>query len=297
MHIFIIVIIPRSPVRELEFPASATLCGVFALEGSNVGAYPRGRLRLINVHPVWVVVIVSVLPEDEFAIEIDLGFCPGRFAHFARFGGGDVGEGLLVEKIEGLVVIFNDVGLAALLGGLLLVESVVGSLLLVIIVVGGCRVIGVAAVERLIVLVVVLAFVAGGLAIVGAGVAGVFVTAEACAGGILSLLGAFFGFADVDDELLVGFGAVLVDEIVAKAADHALENVLDFGFEVALVFAAPDDEVGDQSGEAGHHELDGEADDAYFHEAEAALDDFAVVGCEEEIHGLHEFGEGLLPER
>ncbi|CAH0059333.1 unnamed protein product [Clonostachys solani] len=265
VHLFHLVVVLGPAVGELEFPASAALGDVLALEGGDVGPHARA-LRLIDVHGV--VLVVAVLAEDELAVEVVLGLGLGGFAHLDGLGRGDVGEGLLVEKVEGLVVVLEDIRLAALLALLCLS--------------GGClafRVVllfRIAAVQGLVEFVLelplglVLIIVAAVVLIVGS------------FGGVLLPLCPLLGLADVDNQLLVRLGAVLVDVVVAEAAHHPLEDVLDLGLEVPLVLVAPDNQIGDERGEAGQHELDGETDDAHLDETEAALHDLAVVGRQEE---------------
>ncbi|KAI6764772.1 hypothetical protein HG531_012659 [Fusarium graminearum] len=186
---FVIFVVLAASVGELELASTAALGHVLALEGS----------------------------DDELAVEVDLGLGACRLAHLDRLCGRDVGQSLLVEKIQGLIVVLDNCLIV------LVLELALRWAILVIITL----------------LSIVLAL-----------------------GSILLLLGTLLGLSDVDHQLLVVIGTVLVDVVVTKAADHALENVLYLGLEMALVLVAPNNK--------------------------AALDDLSVVGGEEKVHGLNQ---------
>ncbi|KAH8721249.1 hypothetical protein HC256_001608 [Beauveria bassiana] len=273
-----VVVVPGAAVRKLELAAAPTPRGVFALDGGDICADTATTcFGLVNLHGVFVVIVV--LAEDELAVEVELGF--GLFLRLPRLGGlggGNVGERLLVEQIQRLVIVFENICLAALLR--LLLWPGRRRFVIIIAVVVAFRL---AAVDGAVVFRVKLLLAVSFLLVI---VVAVAVGSGTRARGILSLLGAFLGLANVGDELAVSLGAVLVDGIVAETADHALENVLDFGLEVALVLVTPDQKVGHERGEPRQHQLHGQADDANLDEAQAALDNLAIVRRQEEVHGL-----------
>ncbi|PMB73770.1 hypothetical protein BM221_001195 [Beauveria bassiana] len=286
-----VVVVPGAAVRKLELAAAATPRGVFALDGGDIRADTATTcFGLVNLHGVFVVIVV--LAEDELAVEVELGF--GLFLRLPRLGGlggGNVGERLLVEQIQRLVIVFENICLAALLRLLLWPGRRRFVIIIAVVVAFRLAAVDGAVVFRVKLLLAVSVFFL--LVIVVA----VAVGSGTRARGILSLLGALLGLANVGDELAVSLGTVLVDGVVAEAADHALENVLDFGLEVALVLVAPDQEVGHERGEPRQHQLHGQADDANLDEAQAALDNLAIVRRQEEVHGLDQVRQRLLGQR
>ncbi|GKT47162.1 uncharacterized protein ColSpa_07343 [Colletotrichum spaethianum] len=272
LHFFIVL---STLVAELELAAETPLGDVLALERGDVsvdaGAVVLGAVDLHRL---------VVLAEDQLAVKIGAGLGLGGLAHLDGLGGRDVGQGVAVEQIKRLILVFDDIRVTALPVGALALGAC-GRALVVGLVVGAFRV---AAVESLVQLVVELASLAAIL----------FVTLLASLlGGVLLLLTALLGLADVDDELPVAFRTVLVDEVETELAYHALQDMPDLALEVALVLVAPDDEVGNKRRQARDHEFRGKTDDADLDETQDTLDDLAVVGGQEEIHGLDKVGKSL----
>lgn len=113
----------------------------------------------------------------------------------------------------------------------------------------------------------------------------------------LLLLEAVLAFPDAADELLVVFGDVPLDRVVAVLADHAFEQVADLDLEVVRVLVRPVDERGDEGRQGRRHERRVERDDRDLDKAETGLDDFAVRRTEEDDDRLEQLGLVLVLER
>lgn len=113
----------------------------------------------------------------------------------------------------------------------------------------------------------------------------------------LLLLEAVLAFPDAADELLVVFGDVALDRVVAVLADHAFEQVADLDLEVVRVLVRPVDERGNESRQGRRHERRVERDDRDLDKAETGLDDLAVRRPEEDDNRLQKLGLVLVLER